>query len=76
MGKKIEYTNGELTIIWQPELCQHAGICVKINPPIPVPQEGTKENKTIISEKEKKGNRRINCPNQSMSVWRVDIPNE
>ena len=29
MGKKIEYTNGELTIIWQPELCQHAGICVK-----------------------------------------------
>ena len=29
MGKKIEYTNGELTIVWQPELCQHAGICVK-----------------------------------------------
>lgn len=22
MGKKIEYTNGELTIVWQPELCQ------------------------------------------------------
>ena len=32
MGKKIEYTNGELTIIWQPELCQHAGICVKTLP--------------------------------------------
>lgn len=29
MGKKIEYSNGELTIIWQPELCKHAGICVK-----------------------------------------------
>ncbi len=29
MGKKVEYTNGELTIIWQPEMCQHAGICVK-----------------------------------------------
>ena len=29
MEKKIEYTNGELTIIWKPELCQHAGICVK-----------------------------------------------
>ena len=54
MGKKIEYTNGELTIIWQPELCQHAGICVKTLP----------------------DNRGINCPNQSMSVWRVDIPNE
>ena len=32
MGKKIEYTNGELTIVWQPELCQHAGICVKMLP--------------------------------------------
>lgn len=29
MGKKIEYSNGELTIIWQPDLCQHSGICVK-----------------------------------------------
>ena len=32
MGKKVEYTNGELTIIWQPEMCQHAGICVKMLP--------------------------------------------
>ena len=30
MGKKVEYTNGELTIVWQPEMCQHAGICVKM----------------------------------------------
>ena len=27
MGKQIEYSNGELTIVWQPELCRHAGIC-------------------------------------------------
>ena len=26
MGKKVEYTSGELTIVWQPEMCQHAGI--------------------------------------------------
>lgn len=32
MGKKVEYTNGELTIVWQPEMCQHAGICVKCYP--------------------------------------------
>ena len=25
MGKQIEYSNGELTIVWQPELCRHAG---------------------------------------------------
>ena len=31
MGKKVEYTNGELTIVWQPEMCQHAGICGRAN---------------------------------------------
>lgn len=37
--KKIEYSNGELTIVWQPELCQHAGICVKTLPLVYRPQE-------------------------------------
>ena len=66
MGKKIEYTNGELTIIWQPELCQHAGICVKTLPDVYKPMDTDRE----------RNNRGINCPNQAMSVWRVDIPNE
>ena len=39
MGKKIEYANGELTIVWQPELCQHAGICVKMLPNVYHPKE-------------------------------------
>lgn len=39
MNKKIEYTNGELTIIWQPELCRHAGICVKTLPNVYKPAE-------------------------------------
>jgi uncharacterized Fe-S cluster protein YjdI len=26
---KKEYTNGEVTIVWQPDLCIHAGNCVK-----------------------------------------------
>ena len=39
MEKKKEYTNGELTIIWEPELCQHAGICVKTLPQVYHPQE-------------------------------------
>ena len=25
--KKIKYTNGEVTVIWQPEICQHSGFC-------------------------------------------------
>ncbi len=29
-----EYTNGEITITWQPKLCKHAGICVKMLPQV------------------------------------------
>lgn len=32
MEKK--YSNGEITILWQPKLCQHAGICVKTLPKV------------------------------------------
>ncbi|WP_165041053.1 (4Fe-4S)-binding protein [Dysgonomonas sp. ZJ709] len=39
MEKKIEYSNGELTIIWKPELCQHAGICVKSLPMVYNPKD-------------------------------------
>lgn len=39
MEKKIEYTNGELTIVWQPQLCQHAGICVKMLPEVYNPKD-------------------------------------
>lgn len=23
------YTNGDLTVVWKPELCQHSGICAR-----------------------------------------------
>jgi uncharacterized Fe-S cluster protein YjdI len=23
------YTNGELTVFWRPEICQHSGICAR-----------------------------------------------
>jgi len=31
---KKEYTNGEITIVWQSGLCKHAGNCVKNNPDV------------------------------------------
>jgi uncharacterized Fe-S cluster protein YjdI len=34
MEKKIEYSNGDITIIWQPGLCQHSGICVRMLPDV------------------------------------------
>lgn len=38
MAKK-EYTNGELTIVWQPSLCQHSGVCVKTLPKVYHPKD-------------------------------------
>ena len=29
-----EYTNGEITIKWQPKICQHAAVCVKTLPKV------------------------------------------
>ncbi|MBC8172335.1 MAG: (4Fe-4S)-binding protein [Chitinophagales bacterium] len=26
---KITYTNGEITVVWQPKLCIHSGNCVR-----------------------------------------------
>lgn len=34
-----EYSNGELTIVWQQHLCAHAGICVKTLPKVYNPKE-------------------------------------
>jgi uncharacterized Fe-S cluster protein YjdI len=39
MSKQKEYSNGEVTIIWKPELCQHAGNCVKMLPNVYKPKE-------------------------------------
>lgn len=36
---KKEYSNGELTIVWQPEKCTHAGVCVKTLPKVYNPKE-------------------------------------
>ena len=32
--KRIEYTNGEIVVVWQPHLCIHAGVCVKMLPEV------------------------------------------
>jgi uncharacterized Fe-S cluster protein YjdI len=36
---KKEYTNGEVTIVWQSGKCTHSGNCVKNNPDIFQPKE-------------------------------------
>lgn len=37
--KTFKYSNGEITILWQPELCQHSGVCVRTLPKVYRPLE-------------------------------------
>lgn len=32
--EKHEYQNGEITVVWQPKLCIHAGVCVRTLPKV------------------------------------------
>lgn len=36
---KKEYTNGEVTVVWQSEKCIHPGNCVRNNPAVFRPKE-------------------------------------
>ncbi len=36
---KKEYTNGEVTVVWQSEKCIHSGNCVRNNPAVFQPRE-------------------------------------
>lgn len=38
-GKVKEYSNGEITVIWKPDLCIHSGNCVKGSPDVFNPKE-------------------------------------
>ena len=39
MSKTKEYSNGEVTIVWEPEKCIHSGICVKGLPDVFQPKD-------------------------------------
>jgi len=39
MSKTHEYTNGEITVQWQPDVCIHSGNCVKNLATVFKPQE-------------------------------------
>lgn len=34
-----EYSNGEVTIVWQPEKCTHSGLCVRTLPKVYNPKD-------------------------------------
>jgi len=37
--KVIKYSNNEVTVVWQPHLCTHAGNCVKALPNVYKPTQ-------------------------------------
>lgn len=39
MSKKIHYSNNDITIVWNPEICIHAAECVKRLPKVYNPRK-------------------------------------
>jgi len=61
-----EYSNGEITIIWQPTLCTHAGACIHSLPKVYNPKARpwiTPENATTSEIIEQIGQ----CPSGALS---------
>ena len=61
-----EYTNGEITIKWQPKICQHAAVCVKMLPQVYDPKASpwiAMENATTEELK----NQISQCPSGALS---------
>ena len=69
--KSFKYSNGEVTTVWQPELCSHSGNCVRGLPEVfkskekPwITPEGVSTEK-IISQVKK-------CPSGALSYFMND----
>lgn len=68
MSKTKNYSNGEVTIVWNPDICIHSGICVrglpnvfqpKDKPWIKINQASTEE---LVSQVKK-------CPSGALSYF-------
>lgn len=72
--EKHEYQNGEITIVWQPKLCIHAGVCVRSLPQVYDPKARPwikAENATTqeVSDQIAK------CPSGALSIKMVESTN-
>lgn len=68
MEAKLEYTNGEVTIVWQPRLCKHTGICARGLPAVFQPKDRpwikmfAADTAALIAQVEK-------CPSGALSFY-------
>lgn len=61
------HPSGELTILWQPKKCIHAGVCVRMLPKVYNPKErpwAKPENATVEELKEQISQ----CPSGALSI--------
>ncbi len=68
MADKIEYSNKDITIVWQPKVCQHAAICAKSLPNVYKPKEKpwiTIENASTDALKKQVSK----CPSGALSFY-------
>ena len=67
-GKIVEYTNKDITILWKPSICIHAGECVKALPKVYNPRERPWikiENATTLELKVQIAK----CPSKALSYY-------
>ncbi|TWO33191.1 hypothetical protein E1J38_004655 [Seonamhaeicola sediminis] len=75
MAKTKEYSNGELTVVWQAEKCIHSGICAKGLPNVfrpklrPWVKVDTESAEAIVSQVKQ-------CPSGALSYYMNDEEEE
>ncbi|MBL7774827.1 MAG: (4Fe-4S)-binding protein [Saprospiraceae bacterium] len=72
---KKEYTNGDITVVWKPDICQHSKLCwqglIEVFNPREHPwikMDGANSDR-IIAQVEK-------CPSGALSWYRNDPPGQ
>ncbi|WP_228850647.1 (4Fe-4S)-binding protein [Aegicerativicinus sediminis] len=67
MAEIKEYSNGEITVVWKPEICIHSGICARGLPAVFQPKErpwiktDSATSDEIVSQVKK-------CPSGALSI--------
>lgn len=68
MVDKIEYSNKDISIVWQSKVCQHSAICVKTLPKVYKPDEKPWISIKNASTEELK-NQINKCPSGALSFY-------
>jgi uncharacterized Fe-S cluster protein YjdI len=69
---KRKYTNGEVTIVWQPHLCVHSGVCVKTLPKVYRPRQKP-WIKMEHASTEQLRDQVLKCPSGALSFYLNDV---